>query len=100
MYVIYTDDSTFSGPHKYEIDQVIQYIQDEKLNIKIKGYLQDLFGINIDSRKYGSIHLVQPHLIDQILEDIKTEKTVKPKSTPASISQLVSRHTDSTESDE
>ena len=54
--------------------------------MKFKGDIQNFLVINIYIRKYGSIHLTQPHLIDQIFEDIKMEETIKPKSTPASSS--------------
>ena len=92
--MFYTDDSILPGPHKNEVDQAIQDVQDAKLNITIKVCLQNFLGVNIDSRQDGSIHLTQPHLIEQILEDIKIGKIVKPKSTPASIPRLISRHTD------
>jgi hypothetical protein len=34
----------------------------------IEGDIQDFLGVNIDRKDDGSIHLTQPHLIDQILE--------------------------------
>ena len=89
MYVLYTDDSILARPHKYEVDQAIQDIHDAKLNITIEEDFQYFLGINIDIRLYRSIQLTQPHLIDQILEDLKMGKTVKPKSTPASSYQFL-----------
>ena len=74
MYVIYTDYSIFSKPHKYDIDQSIQDIKNGNINIKIEGYLQDFLGTNIDSREYGLIHLTKPNLINKIFEGIKMGK--------------------------
>ena len=74
MYMLYTDDSILDGPHKDAVDQVIQDIQDAKLNITIERYPQYLLGMNIDSRQDGSIHITQPHLINQILEDLSMGK--------------------------
>ena len=94
MYMLYTDDSILDGPHKDAVDQVIQDIQDAKLNITIERYPQYLLGMNIDSRQDGSIHITQPHLINQILEDLSMGKKVKPKSTSALSSRLLSKYTD------
>ena len=81
--MLYIDESIFSRLHKDEVDQAIQDIQYAKLNIMIEGNLQYLLGVNIDIRQGGSIQLTKPHLIDQILEDLKMGKIMKPKSTPA-----------------
>ena len=85
--MVNTDDLILTGTHKDKVDQVIQDIQDAKIRIRIEGYINYFLGINIDSKKYGSIHLAKPHLIDQILEDIKMGKTTE------SSSQLLLRHT-------
>ena len=40
------------------------------------------------------VHLTQPHLIDQILKDLRLDDDrVKAKTTPATSSTLLSRHT-------
>jgi hypothetical protein len=70
MYVLYTDDSILAGPDKKEINQIIQDMKRVKLDITVEGGLEDFLGINIDRQKDGTIHLTQPHLIDQILKDI------------------------------
>ena len=97
MYVVlYTDDSLIAGPDKQEIDQVIKDLQKAKLDITVEGDLQDFLGVNIDRRDDGSIHLTQPHLIDQILTDLRlNDDSVKVKTTPMSSSKLLSRHTES-----
>ena len=66
MCVHYTDDSILAGPDKDEIDKAIKDIKRFGLNIMTKGDLKDSLGFNTDEKKDGTIHLSQPHLIDQI----------------------------------
>jgi hypothetical protein len=67
-----------------------------KLEITIEGDLSDFLGVNIDQRKDGTIHLTQPHLIDQILSDLRlNDTTVKPRTTPAASSKLLTKHSNS-----
>jgi hypothetical protein len=99
MYVLYTDDSILAGPDLKEIEQAIEDIKKAKLDITIEGDIQDFLGVNIDRKSDGSIHLTQPHLIDQILEDLKMGENTVEKSTPMSSSRLLSRHTGSEDFD-
>ncbi|KAI2490692.1 hypothetical protein MHU86_23876 [Fragilaria crotonensis] len=63
---------------------------------RFEGDLADFLGVSIDRRTDGTIHLSQPHLIDQILEDLRLNGTnVKSRSTPAASSKLLTRHSDS-----
>ena len=90
MYVLYTDDSILAGPNKKEIDDVVSSIQKAGLNITIEGDLQDFLGINIQRENDGSIYLSQPHLIDQILKDLRMDDdNVKQKDTPAKSSEIL-----------
>jgi hypothetical protein len=96
MYVLYTDDSILAGPDPKEIDQIIEDVKKAKLDITIEGDLQDFLGVNIEQKEDGTIHLTQPHLIDQILTDLRLDQDqVKVKTMPASSSRLLSRHSDS-----
>ena len=97
LYVLYTDDSLLAGPDLKEIEQVIYDLQHmAKLAITVEGDLADFLGVNIDRRDDGTIHLSQPHLIDQILEDLRLkDDTVKIRTTPAASSKLLTRHSDS-----
>ena len=96
-YVLYTDDSLLAGPDAKEIDRIIDELQSKaKLAITVEGDLADFLGVNIDRRADGTIHLTQPHLIDQILKDLRlTGDNVNPKTTPAASLKLLSRHTTS-----
>ncbi|KAI2494618.1 hypothetical protein MHU86_19896 [Fragilaria crotonensis] len=97
LYVLYTDDSLLAGPDKKEIDKIIDELQKKaKLSITVEGDLADFLGVSIDPRTDGTIHLSQPHLIDQILEDLRLNGTnVKSRSTPAASSKLLTRQSDS-----
>ena len=90
MYVLYTDNSILAGPNKDKIKQIIKSIQETSLNITMEGDLQDFLGINIEREDDGSIYLSQPHLIDQILSDLRlTDDNVKVKDTPVKLSQIL-----------
>jgi Reverse transcriptase (RNA-dependent DNA polymerase) len=69
LYVLYTDDCLLAGPDKDEIQQIIDELQTKaKLSITVEGDLADFLGVNIQRMKDGTIHMTQPHLIEQILE--------------------------------
>jgi hypothetical protein len=100
MYTLYTDDSILAGPDQAEIDKIIKEMTAAGLNITVEGDLQDFLGVNIERKDDGTIHLTQPHLIDKILKDLRLDgDDVTAKVTPASSSQLLSRHSDSEEFD-
>ena len=60
-----------AGPDKNEIREIIKEIQKANLNITKEGSIQDFLGINIKTTTKGHIELTQPHLINQILSDMK-----------------------------
>jgi hypothetical protein len=97
MYVLYTDDSILAGPNQAEIDQLIKELRQANLDLTIEGTLDDFLGVNIDRKSDGTIHLTQPHLIDQILKDLKIDdqERTKGRQTPANCSTLLSRHSNS-----
>ena len=89
-YVLYTDESILAGPSKDKIESIINQIKDAGLNITREGDINDFLGINITEEKDGSIELKQPHLIDQILKDLKIDHdNVKIKETPCKVSQVL-----------
>ena len=91
VYVLYTDDSILAGPDKDEIDKIVNEIKAAKLDITDEGNIQDFLGINISIKK-GEIHLTQPHLIDQILKDLRLDgEKVKTKEIPAMTSKILTR---------
>ena len=101
LYVLYTDDSLLAGPDKGEIDKIVEELQTKaKLAITVEGDLADFLGVHIDRKSDGTIHLTQPHLIDQILDDLRLkDDNVKPRTTPAASSKLLTRHSKSKQFD-
>lgn len=101
MYVLYTNNSIIAGPDEEELNEIIEDIKKARLNIMVEGDLQDFLGVNIDRKPDSSIHLTQPHLIDQIISDLGLEdkdrqlNPTKTKETPASSLRLLIKHIDS-----
>jgi hypothetical protein len=75
IYVLYTDDSILTGPDQNEIEKAIEDIEAAGLDITVEGDLQDFLGVNIEKKANGTMHLTQPHLIHQILEDLRMTET-------------------------
>lgn len=70
LYILYMDDSLLAGPDKTEIDRIIEELQKKnaKLSVTVEGGdLAHFLGVNINQKSDRTIHLSQPHLIDQIL---------------------------------
>ena len=100
LYALYTDDSILAGPNKDEVDDIIKLMRKAKLNITDEGNVEDFLGVNIERREDGSIKLSQPHLIKQILCDLKMDGLpVKEKDTPAASSRILLKHEESKEFD-
>ena len=96
MYALYTDDSILAGPDEEELNKVIEQIRQAGLNITEEGNLEDFLGVNIEEKSDGTIHLTQPHLIDQILKDLRLDgEEVKTKETPCASSRLISHFSES-----
>ena len=52
--------------------------------------------MSIEQKSDGTIHMSQPHLIDQILNDLcLNDNSVKMRTTPAASSKLITRHSNS-----
>ena len=92
MYILYTDDSILAGPSKDEIESIIGAIKSAKLDITREENIQDFLGIHIEPQGDGKIKLSQPHLIDQILKDLRLEDNdVKTKDIPCMVSKVLSQ---------
>ena len=103
MWALHTDDSILAGPDQDEINQIIKEMKQAKLDMAEEGDTQDFLGVNIERKPDGSIHLTQPHLIDQILQDLRLDKdevldknkSKKIHTIPAKSSTMLHRHSDS-----
>jgi hypothetical protein len=81
MHALQADNSTLAGPDEAETDQRIKEMQEAKLDIAVEGDLQDFLGAKIERKADGTVHSTQPHLINQILKDLRLEDknaTTKP----------------------
>ena len=103
MCALHTDDSILAGPNEAEIDQIIKEMKQAELDTTVEGDIQDFLGVNIERKKDGSIHLTQPHLIDQTLKDLRLDRDKpidknllkKAPLMPAASSRTLKRHSDS-----
>ena len=99
MYVLYMDDSIFAGPDddklQWNHQRLLHNFKKVSLDITIEGDIQDFLGINIDWKDDDTIHMSQPHLINQILKDLWFKENTKAKPMPAKLSTILSWHNDS-----
>lgn len=99
IYVLYTDDTIITAPNNTLIDEALKNIEKAGLKVTDEGNIEDFLGVNITRMDDGSIHLHQPHLIDQILKDLNIQENAITKDTPAKSSTILSRHSSSTPHD-
>ena len=93
IYVLYTDDSILAGPDESELDRIIQDMIKAGLKLTVEGDISDFLGVQIERKPDGTIHLTQPHLIDQVLQDLRLSRPdVATNSTPAKVGVALHRH--------
>ena len=73
MYILYTDESIIAVPNQEDLAAVVEDFKKENLGVTVEGTLEDFLVVNIYRRKDGSIHLTQPHLIEQIVKYLVQE---------------------------
>ena len=73
VYVLYVDDSILMGPNQAELNEAISKLEATGLNLTHEDGLDDFLGVNIHHKDDGTIHLTQPHLIDEILKDLRLD---------------------------
>jgi hypothetical protein len=70
IFFVYIDNGVLMNPNKTSLNQHLQELQVAFEN-EVQGDLIEYFGIKIDKHSNGTIHLLQPQLIDIILVDLK-----------------------------
>jgi hypothetical protein len=90
VFLVYVDDGIIAGPSKEAIDQVIRDVQ-TLFKVRNEGDLTDYLRVNIERQDNGSIKLTQPHLIDQIIEDVNFQKDTKFKSIQAASTKILNK---------
>jgi hypothetical protein len=83
--LIYVDDGIICGPDAPDIQLVIHELG-ALFDITDKGEIDAYLGVKIKRVSHDSIELTQPHLIQQILDDMgmKDNTKTKAKATPSS----------------
>ena len=99
MYALYIDDSILGAPTQKELDAAIKAIQDAKLQITLEGDLADFLGVKIECEGTNKIIFTQPHLIDDILNDLGLKHAKVGKETPAASSRILTRNDDGVDHD-
>jgi len=96
IYVLYTNDSILVGPDDDELDAIVNDMQTSGLNLMVEGKIDDFLGMNIDRWDDGTFNLMQPHLIDQILKEMRLHSNnVSVKTMPAAVSKALKWHSGS-----
>jgi hypothetical protein len=89
IFFCYVDDSVLIDPVASEIDRAIDELRALKYDITDEGEIDDYLGVKIERLQDGTIKMSQPHLIDQILDDLNlhSHSTASPHSKYQSKSQ-------------
>ena len=88
MYTLYIDDSILGAPTHQELDEDITAIKDEKLQITLEGDLTDFLRVKIDWKSANEIIFTQPHLIDDVLNDLGLQHATDGKETPTASNRI------------
>jgi hypothetical protein len=104
LLLCYVEDTILIDPDNKEIDKVIQQLKDLQFNVTDEGKIEDYLGVRIQRVGNGKIQMSQPHLIQQILENLNLEHparsnnsswyTAKTQSVPAPSTVILQRDVD------
>ncbi len=102
IFFFYVDDGIFIGKSEEGIEKALADLQNRKktknkFTIDDQGDIADYLGINFDEDNDGKLKLWQPHLIDQIIEEVGIKDKEKAHSTPAASTKPLSRLKDEPE---
>jgi len=100
--MICTDDGTFMAPDQSQIDECLALLTKSIMHPKTginhsafkmtdEGEVDDCLGIKIQELANGTIKLLQPRLINQIINDVGFNERTKTQPTPASPSTKLNR---------
>ena len=100
VFVLYTDDSILAGPDSSELDQILEDMKTVGLKLTVEGDISDFLGVQIDRTEDRGFHLSQPHLIADILKELRLDgKKTSTKKVPGSSSNPLLRYPTSTDFD-
>ena len=82
MFFCYVDDGVFLGPDDDEIDKAINDLKKLKCDLEEIGDIEDYIGVNFEKKEDGGVKLTQPHLTQQIIDEVKISTRLATKHTP------------------
>ena len=93
------------GPDKSEINDLITSLKSDpkcatKYDITDEGNVDEYLGVKVEQQLDGQIKLLQPHLIQQIIDDMGFRDNTATKVTPALSTQILQRDDDGEEFNE
>ena len=97
IFLVYTDDCILFGPDDKVNDKVVTDLQNCNRNFTFndQGEIGDFLGIQIQKLDDGSIVLMQPQLIDSIIQDLHLQSRSNPKTMPTVTTKLLHKDTHS-----
>lgn len=108
--MIYVDDGIFVSPNQQDINEAYELLSNVYRDAQgathrayvmtDEGDLSDYLGVKITKLANGLIKLSQPHLIQQILDDLGMGEKTKSQSTPAVASLKLGRDVNGKQSDD
>ncbi len=69
LFEVYVDNGIFTSPNDEDTTKDMSDLRSSNCNIEDQGGIEDYLGVNIMQDLTG-IHLIHPHLMDQIVKDI------------------------------
>jgi len=91
LFMFYVNDGIYAAPTNKQIDEAIKDLKDAGYNLEDQGSIEDYLGINFEWLDDGRLKLLQPLLIQQILDDVRIPRTAKTRSVPAASSKILQR---------
>ena len=99
IYALKIDDSKLGAPTRHELDEAITAIKDDKLQITLDGDLADFLGVKIERKSPNEIIFTQPHLIDDVLNNLGLQHAKDGKETLVALSRILTRNDSGTDHD-
>ena len=96
IFAFYVDDGIFWSKDKTLINKTIGKLTDIKevkksLNIDDQGDIADYLGLNFEKLETDKIKMSQPHLVQQIIDEVGLTSRSYTKTVPAAPTKLLSR---------
>jgi Reverse transcriptase (RNA-dependent DNA polymerase) len=98
---IYTNDGIHIGPSPIDLDAIIELLKapviadgaqtHRAFNITDEGTLNEYLGVKVEQLPNGTIKLLQPQLIQQILDDLGFNGCMTTKDSPAALTVRLHR---------